>query len=56
MPFSLETFIHHNIEKGITVVTDELSSYRSVLYHGYRHIAIEPANRKNLIPGCMVPR
>ena len=45
--FSLETFIHHNIEKGSTVVTDKLSSYRSVLSQGYRHVAIEPAHQKN---------
>jgi hypothetical protein len=49
--YSLETFINHNIENGSVVVTDEFSSYRSVLSKDYHHFTIEPAYQKNAESG-----
>jgi hypothetical protein len=45
--YSLETFINHNIEDGSTVVTDKLSSYKSILSQRYCHVAIDPKDQKD---------
>jgi transposase-like protein len=45
--FSLETFINHNIKPGSTVVTDEWSSYKSILHKRYRHMPLNQSKHED---------